>query len=161
MNNKGHVGTVMLVFGALILVGVSLVTFLEFKTDVRLLDADFRGLTLETRDTRALIFNRVSFIISESIKLSKDSLDFENEFRRNLIELSQKERDSLKDVQNNVFAEIANGKFTLEKNGEDYVLSVKDLFFSLKTTNSVSSAEYKFDINSKFNKDSVSYVTLS
>jgi hypothetical protein len=155
MNRRGHVGTVLMVFGALLLVMAALYSFYGFKTEIRLLDADFRGLSLQTRDIRYLFSNKITILVSESVKLSTNSVNFKEDFRKNLMELSKKERDSFKEIQNNVFAKLVNGQFTVEPSGEIWVLSVKDLFFSLNAENSVSSSEYKFNIESNFDKQKV------
>lgn len=160
MNRKGHIGTILMVFGALLLVGVALYSFYGFKNDITSLDADFRGISIESRDMRNIIFNYMKTIVQESIVQSKESNVFEETFKNKLKEISKSamEKESFTKSDENIrkmFDKISRGDFTLEHFEGSYVLSVKDLSYSINTENSVNSINYNFDIVSKFNKEKI------
>ena len=175
MNRQGHVGTILMVFGALLLVGVALFSFQGFKNNIKSLDSDFRGLSIEMGDLENIVFRYMETFILESIKQSKDSNNFEETFKIKLKELTKQEMEknyfkntedkNLNPIKDNVFAKIVSGNFIVEKSGDkgDYVLSVKDLTFSMNTGSdgkSVNSIDYKFSITSKFNKTDIDYLSL-
>ncbi len=175
MNRRAHIGTILMVFGALLLVGVSWYSFYGFKEDIKSLDANIRSLSVEVRDTRNIILRYMRTFILESIEKSKDSNNFEETFKIKFKELTASEMNkdyfqkpiekSFEDVRDKVFAKIVDGKFNvLADERESYVLSIKDLSFSVNTrTNeqSVSSIDYNFNIYSKFNKSEIEYLDIT
>ncbi len=175
MNRRGHIGTILMVFGTLLLVGVALYSFYGFKDDVASLHAELNGLSAEMWDVRNIASRYIETLILESLRQSKDSENFKETFKTKLRELTiveagkdyfQKTDDkSIKIVKDNVFAKIVDGKFTVENFGdeENYLLSLTDLFFSVNTGKngrSVSSIDYRFNIVSKFNKEKIDYLSM-
>ncbi len=169
MNRRGHIGTVLMVFGALLLVGVALYSFYGFKENIKSIDAEFRGLSLEMWDFRNMILNYMNVLISESIKQSNPN-NFEETFKDKLKELTisgggKNTDNSYEFVKNNVFAKIVDGEFTVEKFDDvgNYLLSIRNLSFSINTKDEekgINSINYNFNITSKFNNKWVESLTL-
>ncbi len=174
MNRRGHIGTILMVFGALLLVGVTLYSFYGFKDDIKSLDAEFRGMSIEMEDTRDKIGNYMTTLIFESIKqasLNKFEEDFKNKLKElTKIEVGQEDfkksfKNLFENIRDNVFVKIIDGEFKVEKFGdtESYILSIKNLSFSVNPKDrekSVSSIDYNFSITSKFNKKEIEYLTI-
>ncbi|MGV8142424.1 MAG: hypothetical protein ACP5NS_02195 [Candidatus Pacearchaeota archaeon] len=155
MYRKGHVGTLLLVLGALILSVAGLFSFYSFGEDVRLKNVEFRELSLESKKMDSLIENGVQRIILSSLSLSKNSLAFEAKFNDSLKELAQAERVDSKYGNNNVFAKLANLDYILSYDGKEYTLNAKNLFYTVKSSNGLNSITRKFDLKVVFDKEKI------
>ncbi len=155
MNRKGHIGTLLLVVGALILVTTALYSFYSFGGKVKLKDSEFKGLSLEAKQNNFLIKEGVNKIVLGSIVLSKNSVEFELAFNNSLRTLAQNERISDKYTDNNVFAKLANLDYSLINNGFQYTLEVNGLFYKVKSSDSLNIINRDFGLKIVFTKEKV------
>lgn len=155
MNRKGHIGTLLLVLGALVLVTAGLFAFSSFGNKIKLKDAEFRGLSLESKQMDSLVKNGVREIVSKSILSSKDSSDFELSFNNSLKRLSEIERIGSTYSDNNVFAKIAKLNYILKNEGSNYTLEIKDLFYAVKSEDGLNVITRNFALRVIFDKERV------
>ena len=160
MNRKGHIGTLLMVLGALILVSVALFSFNSFGKVVEQRQFELRGLSLEAKQMERLVNNGVEKIILETINSVKTSQNFETDFKIKLKELAEIERKDIEYLDNNVFAKLVNSEYSLIKEGENYILLLENLFYSAKSPDGLESITRNFSLHVIFTKEKILVVNL-
>ena len=151
MNRRGHIGTLLMVLGALILVINSLLVMQSFKFDISKTREDFRLTMDKSEGIHEYLIKNVKTITQESIKLSKDSIDFERTFNDSLRGMAEKERTGGLDA--NIYAKLALGEYSLNFDGINYALTVNGLFEEINLEK--NEVKYPYNLKIFFNKNSV------
>lgn len=151
LNRSGHIGTIALVFGALFLVGSALFSFYGFSENANSNRVQLRQTVSQTVSGEIAVKLIVKDVVNNAILSSKDAVDFKAVFENKLKELAQAQRGQ--PSFGNVFSNIADGKYTLEFVGANYVLTVSDLFYEISVAK--NGAVNKFSLRIVFNKNGV------
>jgi hypothetical protein len=143
MNKRGHVGTLLLFFGALVLVGVALFSFVSFNNDVKSISGDIDIVVNQINF--AYRFNEIVFdeMADEAFGMSEGELEFEKVFRENFegIARERKLNDGVTDI---VFDRIESGKY--EVDSEKVVI----LDIGVRASIKGYKMEREFDLERKF-----------
>jgi len=131
MNRRGNIGTLMLVFGALILVIYALYFMISFNGNFGVSKNELRDISDKAEINHELILDNVNKMVLSSIQASASSGNFEKSFNESLKGLAIPYRIS--GLDNNVYAKIAVGDYSLKFDGSAYALSVNGLFESYKS----------------------------
>ena len=152
MNRRGHIGTLLLVFGALILVGYALFVMLGFGDDFDKKKAELNALSEDSNAEYKLLEVKIGELIDNAITLSKDKGNFESSFRDSLKTLAEKERFS--GQNSNVYAKLTSKEeYQLYFNGENYVLFASELFNQINVGN--NEVRYNYNLIVVFNENSI------
>ncbi|MEK6846769.1 MAG: hypothetical protein AABY16_01235 [Nanoarchaeota archaeon] len=151
MNRQGHIGTIALVFGALFLVGFALYSFYWFSENANVRRLQLRQIGFEAVDGEKIVKDALVEAVNNAITFSKDATDFKTVFENKLKELAQTKRGQ--EVFGNVFSTIADGRYTLELVGDNYVLVINDLFYKVSVDK--NEAVNNFNLRVVFNKSGV------
>ena len=151
LNRSGHIGTIALVFGALFLVGSALYSFYGFGENANSNRVHIRQISSQAVSGEIAVKLLVKDMVNIAIASSKDAVDFRIAFENKLKELAQAQRGQA--TFGNVFFSIADGKYSLELVGTDYVLTVNDLFYEVSVAK--NEAANKFSLKIIFNKSGV------
>src|SRR3989344_1389917 len=151
MNRRGHIGTMLMVFGALILVINALLVMQSFKFDISKTRADFRLTADKLEGIHEYIIKNVKNLTEEAIFISKDSADFENSFNNSLKVLAEKER--MNGLDANLYAKLALGQYSLNFDGVNYALVVDGIFEQVIVEK--NEAKYNHNLKILFNKTAV------
>lgn len=155
MNNKGHLGTVLLVFGALILVITALMSFSNFGDGANYRRDILRGLSFNTENMKKIIFNEIELIADRAIVSAKLSSDFENNFKISFAKLAEEDRGNGRYPSNNVFAKIANSNYSISNGGKNYTLLMNDLFYITESADKLNKITNSFSLKIVFDKEKV------
>ena len=155
MNKKGHLGTILLVFGALILVITALMSFSNFGNESNYRRDRLRGLSFNNENMEKSIFKEIDLIVKQSIDFAKFSSDFENDFKISFAKLAEQERGSDKFASNNVFVKIANSDYASSNNGKNYTILMKDLFYITESADKLNKITNSFSLKIVFDKEKV------
>lgn len=148
-NRRGHIGTLLMVFGALFLVVVALFNFAGFKDNAAETKKELRKISIKVDYDFALLSRALKSVLLKSVEEAKDSNDFKLKFEERLKENAKLERTS--STNNSLFAKLDLGEFTVEKSGEEYLLKVNEL--NIKNENGLNEVIQRFDLNVKFDKN--------
>jgi hypothetical protein len=155
MNKKGHLGTVLMVFGALVLTVTALFTFVSFKDDVGDSRAEFRKLSFDFKYNSQEISFILNRVVQNSIDVAKQEDDFKVEFEKNLRLNAEKERNKVN--VGDLLGKIANGDYDLKESGEKYSLEVRDV--SVKLVFDSGEIHRNFDVLVEFDKTDVKKIS--
>ena len=149
MNKRGHIPTIMLFFGALILVIVTLFSFTNVKNELGGESEDFNILVQEIDFKKKYISAVFEKIVEEAVE-STDKLKFEESFSVTFEKISDR-RDPKDGSFGNFFGRIRNEKYTINKENGIYTLTIEDVFVS----SNVEKNEMKrtFPLSIRFNKE--------
>ncbi len=151
LNRSGHIGTIVLVFGALFLVGSALYSFYGFSENADSNRLQLRQIVSQTVSGEIAVKLLVKDMVNTAITSSKDAVDFRISFENKLKEFAQAQRGQ--PGFGNVFSNIADGKYNLEFTGTNYVLNINDLFYEVSVAK--NEAANKFSLKVVFNRDGV------
>ena len=151
LNRRGHIGTLLMVIGALVLVIAALFSFVGFKDEVVKTKQELRQLSFEINYDFSITKATLESIILKSIETAKTGADFKGKFEESLKTNANLERNS--DVNNNLFGKLANGDFVINTEGNGYILKVQDL--QIKNELGKNEVIYHFDLAVKFDKNKV------
>ncbi|MEK6915242.1 MAG: hypothetical protein AABW89_01715 [Nanoarchaeota archaeon] len=127
MNRKGHIGTALMPFLFLVLIVNALIVMYGFSSEVDKTKAQIRALIGESYAGHENILNWVNKSVTESL-LVADKNDFEDSFNLSFKKLADEKRGS--ELNTNMYAKIALGEYSLFKDGDKYIINVKDVFES-------------------------------
>ena len=128
LSRRGHAGTVLLVFVALILIGVALYTFVTFKNTISVDASALQKLSNDVAYSR--VFVRGAFEISARdahLTALRDGASFEPAFRARMTQLAEQQRETWKN-KTNLFGELSTGDYTISHVVGSYVVTVPDVF---------------------------------
>lgn len=151
MNRRGHLGTVLLVFGALILVGYALFTMLSFEGNTREKNNELNIFSEMIKINHELAMMNINESVMDSIRLSKNSDNFKDSFDKNLKKSASSKRDSTQNT--NLYAKIDLGEYSLYFDGTNYVLTIENIFED--TTIKFNEAKYNYSLIILFNKEGI------
>lgn len=150
MDRKGHIGTMLLPFIALILVVNALVVMHVFNGNIDEEKAQIRIVSDKAFVGHELVFNSLNESVSESISNSNKE-DFELSFRNLLKDSVEKLRNS--GVNTNIYAKLAVQDYSLDLSNGVYELMVKDVFENYDNFN--NEVSYKYSIRVLFDMDKI------
>lgn len=151
MNKKGHVGTIMLVIGAFLLVVSSLYFMLSSNTDLSLIKAQLRSSSDFVDVSHSYLIKDIKNIIDNSINESNSSINFEMSFNESLKKFASEKRTS--GLNNNLYAKIALGNYSLQLIDGKYNLIVPDVFENYNFDN--NEITYSYSLKVVFDKEKV------
>lgn len=156
MNRRGHIGTALMPFLALILIVNALFIMQDFNSDISKKRAELRAFSDKSGAEHNAIIEIVKSSILESIATASsgglDRADFEEAFNKTLREIINPQRIS--GINTNVYAKIANGEYAISKNAAgNYVLIVNGVFD--KSSFAVNEATYYYSIEVVFDRTKV------
>ncbi len=151
MNRSGHIGTLLLVLGALVLVGVALFNMVNFSGDVSKIREELHLLSNEFIAVHEYNLLNIEMLVSKSIVSSKNSMDFEDAFNVSLKSLAGLER--VAGLNTNVYAKLALGNYSLNFDGVNYTLVINDIFEQTNVKN--NEGRYIYNLHVVFSKASV------
>ncbi len=144
MNRRAHVGTVLLVIGAFLLVVTSLFMMVSNNTDLTLIKSELRASSDFASASHDYLINDVKDIIGKSIGGSKGSIDFEKSFNESLKKLANEKRTS--GLSNTLYAKLVLGDYSLLKIGENYEIVVLDVFENYDLNNNEVTYSYSLKV---------------
>ena len=138
MNKKGHVGTLLLFFGALVLVAAALFSFVSFKNDF-----DYRA------DELVILSNQIDFaqkyieyvfedMVDKTLANIDDNFD-EDVFRANFERIA-KERNLNDGVADDFYAKIERGEYEVDL--EENKIVIEDVKISAEAGENEISREF-------------------
>tara|TARA_Y100000310_G_scaffold83835_1_gene80473 strand:- start:521 stop:991 length:471 start_codon:yes stop_codon:yes gene_type:complete len=150
LNKKGHIGTMMMFFGALILVGVALFSFATFSDGTENEKTNLNNLVSEFEFKQKYIVIVFEDMVEEAITEAKGKTNFEEEFEISLKQIAERRRNP---EISNLFGKIINEP--LEINGLDgnYFLIVEGVFAEFEKGESNIRREINFEI--EFNENGI------
>ena len=132
LNRRGHIGTVLMVFGALVLVIYALFALQNIRDDAKELRVQSRILVVDALVNHKIVLLSVKDLISRAAKenAGAGADAFETAFRNSLSAFATPLRSSEQSSNiNSVFGKLAVGDYPpLKLDGEYYVLTVADVF---------------------------------
>ena len=132
LNRGGHIGTVLMVFGALALVIAALFALQNVRSDAADLRVQSRALVVDALVNHKVNLLLVRDLISRAVKenIGVDDGAFEAAFRVSLSALAAPLRSSEQSSKiNNVFGKLSVGSYPpLKIDGEYYILTIADTF---------------------------------
>ncbi len=157
MNRRGHIPSVLMVFGALILVVFALYSFYNFSEGVNERRNQLRNLDHASDNQHLLVVRTIYGSVKTSVDFAKDSPDFKIAFKSKLKEVVQEYRSS--GDYGNIFSKITMEDYSLELVAEKYVLTIKDIFYKISTEK--NEAVRKGDLKIVFDKQEFVSVELN
>ena len=153
LNRRGHIGTVLMVFGALILVITALFAFNRVGDSASSYRVNLRTLSQKSLEDNRYIQLAVKQIFNEAIRVSTGSPNFEADLKKQLSANSQEFSASGQDT--NVFAKIVTGEYSLVNNEKEYTFLIKDLFYTTLSEDGLNKITKNFALKIKFDKEKV------
>ena len=151
LNKRGHIGTALMVLGALVLVIATLYSFAIFsdKTggEKERLNSFISEFSFEEKYVSAVLMD----MVEEAIDEAKTKANFEEEFEKSLIEIAKRRRDE--ERKNNLFARLILEPPNFYESNGAYFLKVEDVF--VKFDEDKNSIERKFHFEIEFDKDRI------
>lgn len=151
MNKRGHVGTIMLVIGALFLVIVSLFMMVSSNTDLSLIRSELRASSDFAEANHKYLLSSINKIVVDSINESNNSSDFEKSFNESLKKYASDQRAS--GLNNNLYAKLSLGQYSLLSEAGNYELVVSDISEKYNLNNNEIS--YSYSLKIIFGRDKV------
>lgn len=150
MNRRGHIGTMLLVIGALILVVSALYVMTRFGDDVSKVRSEMRSLSGKSSVGHKDVLVSVEKMVLMAVD-SSTSVEFEKIFNESIKKFAEEKRAS--GVNANVYAKIALGEYSLNFDGTNYVLIVNNVFENTGVGN--NEVHYIYNLRVLFDKSSV------
>lgn len=144
MNRRGNIGTLMLVFGALILVIYALYVMISFNGSIGKNRNELRDISDKAEISHEAILDNVNKIVLSSIQASTNSVNFEKSFKESLNVVALPYRNS--GLNNNVYAKLAVGDYSLHFDGSKYVLNASGMFEIYKSGQNEIRYDYSLDV---------------
>lgn len=141
LNKKGHIGTTLLVFGALILMVLTLFTFVSFDDEVEARMDLFKEIHKSGDFESKLLERGFKVFISGEILNLKNSLNFEDDFKKSFEKYAGKKRGKL---DTNFYGKIVNGDYKFIEDKGNYTLILEDLFLKKETDKIVMKKNFGF-----------------
>jgi hypothetical protein len=135
MNKRGHLATTMMFFGTFVLVGVGLFTFISFKEDFKNrgdLEKTIEDFIYAQRFTEEVF----KLMINDAVKEVGSTGNFEDSFKEEFKKIAERRREEHKKI-GNLFLKIIDGGSDLTKEGNMYVVEIKDVFVIVEKGNTV------------------------
>ncbi|MGV8131689.1 MAG: hypothetical protein ACP5N7_06340 [Candidatus Pacearchaeota archaeon] len=126
MNRRAHVGTVLLVIGAFLLVIASLFMMVSSNTDLSLIKAELRSSSDFAHVSHEYLLDSTNSIIVKAVSESKDSLEFEKSFNESLKKYANEKRAS--GLNTNLYAKLSLGDYSVVFKDGKYELLVTGIF---------------------------------
>lgn len=145
MNRQGHVGTVLLVIGAFLLVIASLFMMVSSNTDLSLIKAELRQSSDFAQASHKHLLDSIKEIIVSSIDGSKSSLEFEKSFNESLKRYSTEKRAS--GLNTNLYAKLSLGDYSLTLKDGKYEIIVSGIFENYNLNNNEITYSYSLRID--------------
>ena len=144
LSRKGHIGTYLLLFGALALVVYSLLYMVNFKNNFTNEEKQLNILLEDYIYRNDYVKEAFNVIVLESIVQSETSEDFIINFKK-----IAERRDDQEGTFGNFFAKIRNDEFSLEEVEDgQYLLKMEGISFIVK--NEAGEISRTFDLNKTF-----------
>jgi len=144
LNKRGHIGTTLMVLGALVLVIATLYSFAIFsdKTgeEKEKLNEFFSSFSFEQKYV-PIVFEDM---IKEAIDEAKSEEDFMIGFGSSLKKIAERRRDETR--KTNLFAKIINEPLNLSKRENNYFLVLDDVFVKFEEGKNVIERKFNFEI---------------
>jgi len=144
LNRKGHIGTTLMVMGALVLAISTLYSFAIFSdgtTEEReKLDDFFSSFSFEQKYV-PIVFEDM---VKEAIEEVNHDGEFSESFEIYLKKIAERRRDE--ERKTNLFAKIINEPLDLIKKETTYVLVLEDVFVKFEEDKSVIERRFNFEI---------------
>ncbi|MBM3206697.1 MAG: hypothetical protein FJZ43_03705 [Candidatus Staskawiczbacteria bacterium] len=156
MNRKAHVGTIMLVIGAFLLVIFALYVMLSSNTDLSLIKAELRASSDFAEASHKFVLKGFGDIVDKSIFDSKSSSEFEKSFNISLRKYASEKRES--GLSNNLYAKLSLGDYSLTLKDGNYELIV--LGVSEKYNLDNNEVTYAYSLKAIFDKTKVNSVKV-
>ena len=152
MNRRGHLGTLLLVFGAFILVGYALHAMLSFGGDISKIKAELRALSGKSVAVHKDVLINIEKMVFKAIA-SSTSVDFEKTFNECIKKLAEEKRAS--GLNMNVYAKLALGNYSLTFDSvtAKYTLVVNNVFEQTAVEN--NNVRYLYNLEILFDKSHV------
>lgn len=151
LNRRGHLGTILLVIGTLVLVVYALFALQDTQGNASSIRQELHPLTTNALTLHRVVQLSVRDMVNEAIVTSRDASDFETLFKSKLQELARSRQSPTQTT--NMYARIANGKYSLTFADGRYVLVVNDIFE--KTVAGYNEVVYKSSLEVIFDKTKV------
>ncbi len=130
LNKKGHVGTILMVLGAIVLVVTTLFSFSIFSDNAANEKTKLNYFISEFSFEQKYISVVLKDMVEEAIYETNAEDNFTNEFENSLKEIALRRRDS--DRKTNLFGKLINEPLNLTSRESDYILSVNNIFVKLE-----------------------------
>ena len=147
LNRKGHVGTILMVLGAIVLVVTTLFSFSIFseitggeKIKLNYFISEF---SFEQKYSSIVLKD----MVREAILEAKEKENFEKEFENELKKIAERRRSP---EISNLFGKIINEPFELTKLNNNYIWTMDEVFINVEQDKSY--IERKFNFKIEFNK---------
>tara|TARA_Y100000310_G_scaffold220179_1_gene221645 strand:- start:369 stop:842 length:474 start_codon:yes stop_codon:yes gene_type:complete len=151
LNKKGHIGTTLMVLGALVLVIATLYSFAIFGDKTGEERAKLNKFISDFSFEQKYVSIVFEDMIEEAIIEAREKENFEKEFRISLKQIAERRRDEKR--KTNLFAKIINEPLDLTEREGDYVLVLDGVFVKFEEDKSV--IERKFDFKIEFSKSKI------
>ena len=144
LNRRGHIGTTLMVLGALVLVIATLYSFAIFsdKTgeEKEKLNEFISSFSFEQKYV-PIVFEDM---VEEAIEEAKFEEEFSESFKKYLKKIAERRRDEKR--KTNLFAKIVKEPINLTERGNNYVLILDEVFVKLEEDKSVVKRKFNFEI---------------
>lgn len=153
LNRKGHIGTMLMFFGALVLVVTALFTFSSYSDKMEVVEGTFRELSAEFRIDEKLVQGYLKDMVNDGIREVNNAGadDFEEAFNVSLKKSSEELRG--KGLDTNLFGKIINGNYFFNDLEGSYELELKDVFARVEEEN--NEIRRVFDLSVKFDREKI------
>lgn len=151
MNKKGHIGTLLLVFGALVLVVFALYSMISFNSDLSKKKAELRASSDFAEASHKFVLKGFEDILGKSISDSKSSSEFEKSFNTSLKKYASEKRES--GLNTNIYAKMVLGDYSLILKDGKYELMIFDVFENYNMNN--NEVRYSYSLKVIFDKNKV------
>jgi len=156
MNKKGHIGTLLLVFGALVLVVFALYSMISFNSDLSKKKAELRASSDFAEASHKFVLKGFEDILGKSISDSKSSSEFEKSFNTYLKKYASEKRES--GLSNNLYAKLSLGDYSLTLKDGKYELIVSEVSENYNLDN--NEVTYAYSLKAIFDKTKVNSVKV-
>ncbi len=148
MNRRAHVGTVLLVIGAFLLVITSLFMMVSSNTDLSLIKSELRSSSDFAEANHEFLLESTESIIVKSIMESKDSLEFEKSFNESLKKYATEKRGT--GLNNNLYAKLSLGDYSIVLKDGRYEILILEISENYNLNN--NEIKYSYSLNVVFDK---------
>jgi len=150
LNKRGHIGTMMMFFGALILVGVALFSFVTFSDGTENEKINLNNLVSEFEFKQKYVVIVFEDMVEEAITEAKGKTNFEEEFEISLKQIAERRRAP---EISNLFGKIINEPLELNEINGNYFLIVEGVFAEFEKEESNIRRKINFEI--EFNENGI------
>lgn len=149
-NRRGHVGTILLVIGAFLLVIFALYAMISSNSDLDLIKAELRSASDFAEANHKLVLMNSREIVNLSLLDSNSSSNFESDFKESLKKHASDKRVS--GLSNNLYAKFSLGDYSLISKNGNYEIIVSDISEKYNLDNNEISYAYSLKITFDKNK---------